>query len=168
MDSESLQIHDETTLAITENTSKNTEASAQNPTGKGELLPEIGAGILGEIVAVAISYALVFLGNLGTDHPAESWNELVSYLVFAPALSVILAIPCMAGFIRFAGMRTGGHDKRSRCCLGIFLGILFTAFFITISILMGSARGIKISLEACPVLLLVGAVIGYRKDAESH
>ena len=59
MEYENPQSRDETTAL--EAATQHTDAIAPNSDAKGELLPEIGMGIVGEIIAMGIAFGLCYL-----------------------------------------------------------------------------------------------------------
>ena len=146
---------------------QNTNAIVRDSNGKGQLWPEIGAGLLGGILAIIPCFILmrVFFASY-----CIGWSGLACMYVYWPVMSLLFAIPLVAEGVRLAGKRTGGHSKRKRCYIGtaivpIIVCILTAGFTIfddyPVLFLM-----YLVTMLASPILVLVGAIVGYRKDAE--
>ena len=136
------------------------ETTAMDPqnSGKGKLLYEIGMGLVGEIIAIGIAFGItMFLSELDSCHGDGSMGGLLYLFVIFPAISVLFAIPLVCECVRFGGMRSGGHKRRRGCYTGIAVGILLA--------LLGFALGALYMLWVCLINLLVGAIVGYRRDA---
>ena len=171
METENTRTHDETTAP--EADMQNTEATAPNPTGKGKLLPEIGAGLLGEILAVALCFVLM-LADYDSISYCRGWPGLACLYIYCPALTLLFAIPIVAEAVRLAGKRTGGHGKRKRCYIGTAIVPVFIFILVVSSIILDDYNLLYVPIlyvlmgliAASPVLVLVGAIVGYRKDAK--
>ena len=135
-----------------------TETIPEN-TGKGKLLYEIGMGLVGELIAIVIAFGIhLYISELDTCHGDGCMGEVLLYFfVVVPAIFVLLAIPLVGECVRFGGMRSGGHKRRRGCYIGIAIGLLL--------ILLSFALGGFYVPWASPIILLAGAIFGYRSDA---
>ena len=167
MEYENPQSRDETTAL--EAATQHTDAIAPNSDAKGELLPEIGMGIVGEIIAMGIAFGLCYLYDY--THPCTrgvscGMGWAAHFLLGWPLLSILLAIPLVAECVRFAGMRSGGHAKRKRCYIGTVLVFAITSISLAIGTRDDSAFVMiyLLLIPSSPILLLMGAIKGYRGE----
>lgn len=135
-----------------------TETIPEN-TGKGKLLYEIGMGLVGEIPAIGIAIGITYyISERCPCHGDGCMGWALLYLfVVLPVSFSLLAIPLVGECVRFGGMRSGGHKRRRGCYIGIAIGLLL--------ILLSYALGGFYVPWASPIILLAGAIFGYRSDA---
>ncbi len=182
MENENAQTNVETTSsenATTNAASQNADATPPNPspnsTGKGKLLPEIGMGILGGIAAYTLSsfieMVLYFLMEMVLYFLMKDASSLSFFLL--PLIGWPLAILFVAEGVRLGGKLSGGHTKRKGCYIGTAIGAVIGSIALVLHLTIPedpvsfeiTARGLAISCVN-PVLILVGAIVGYRKDAK--
>ena len=152
---------------------KISDGTALLPTSRGNPLAQFGMAILGGILALD-------LGLVGLVIKDKGLNNLIAYHIQSSfkhsffewiALSLLLAIPCVAEGVRLAGKLTGGHGKRMRCYIGTAIVPVLVWSFVGLDSVM--QIGIffvfaAIALMMSPFLIPIFAIKGYRKDAESH
>ncbi len=156
---------------------ENTAAeAAPDSTGKGKILPQIGMGIVGEMIAAAITFLLLWMNESFFEKVyIESGTSVTHYFYRHQELAFVLfgliSIPCIAEFVRWGGKLLGGHRHRKRCYIGAAIGSIIALVCIFIPSFCLRNTGLKEPIQMIGVagLLcfgLIGAIIGYRKDAK--
>ena len=158
MGTENTQSHNEKRQSIDE---ASVAATTSQNNGKGKLLPEIGMGIVGIIVAYLLSVVV-----------RTALYFALIYNNFLFILDPLFTIPLVAEGVLFAGKHTGGHEKRKGCYIGAVIGEAIGAVLVFIYLkTQEESTSFEISFIGLTlvcvtlVLILGGAIIGYRKDA---
>ena len=157
------------TDAASQNTDVTTSSSTPKSTGKGKLLPEIVMGLIGAFIAFVVQAMWSSRFCFCTSPEMCDYDDAYTACGIADRLSLFalplfVAVPLMAECVRFGGVRSGGHGKRMRCYISAAIGpvvLLLISFLFEYGPF--AATFIPLSI---PVLVLAGAIIGYRKDAK--
>ena len=150
---------------------QNTEATVQEPTGKGSLGSEILMGLSGEIISgvIALIITLCLEKSFSCHGDACMGNAIMKWGIGFPCLFAFFSIPIVSECVRYAGISSGGHKKRKTCYLATSSIFVLMILFLLLSLgaMGGFASYYFLIAAGSPIIILVAAIMGYRSDATS-